>query len=59
MIGDTEADILAGREASVMTIGVSYGFHGPRIARSKPDFIVEDIADVIPILLTEDMPTNR
>jgi pyrophosphatase PpaX len=58
MIGDTEADILAGRKATVMTIGVSYGFQGPRIAGSKPDFIVEDIADVISILLAEDIPIN-
>jgi pyrophosphatase PpaX len=52
MVGDTDADILAGREATVMTIGVSYGFHGSRIAESKPDFIVEDIADIIPLLLS-------
>jgi len=53
MIGDTEADILAGKKAKVMTIGVSYGFHGSHIAGSKPDFIVGDIADIIPILLFE------
>lgn len=53
MVGDTESDILAGREARVMTIGVSYGFHGSRIAESKPDFLVEDIADILPILLLE------
>ena len=58
MIGDTEVDILAGRNAKVMTIGVSYGFRGPHIARSKPDFIIEDIADLIPLLLP-DPNSNR
>ena len=58
MIGDTEADILAGKNAKVMTIGVSYGFHGSHIAGSKPDFIVEDIVDIIPILLP-DLKSNR
>src|SRR5947207_1152556 len=53
MIGDTEADILAGKNAKVMTIGVSYSFHGSHIAGSKPDFIVEDIVDIIPILLPD------
>ena len=53
MIGDTEADILAGKNAKVMTIGVSYGFHGSHIVGSKPDFIVEDIVDIIPILLPD------
>jgi len=53
MIGDTEADILAGKKAKVMTIGVSYGFHGSHIAGSKPDYIIDDIADIIPILLSE------
>jgi len=53
MIGDTEADILAGKNAKVRTIGVSYGFHGSHIAGSKPDFIIGDIANLIPILLPE------
>ena len=51
MIGDTEVDIIAGREAGVQTIGVSYGFHGRRIAESKPDFIVRDIKDILSIIL--------
>ncbi len=58
MIGDTEVDILAGRNAKVMTIGVSYGFRGHHIAESEPDFIIEDIADLIPLLLP-DPNSNR
>jgi len=51
MIGDTEADILAGKSAGTKTIGVSSGFHGSRIVESHPDFVINDIADVIPIIL--------
>jgi pyrophosphatase PpaX len=53
MIGDTESDILAGKNAKVMTVGVSYGFHGSRVVESGPDFIIGDIADIIPIVLRE------
>lgn len=53
MVGDTDADILAGKSAGTKTIGVSYGFLGPRIADSNPDFLVSDIADVVPIILLD------
>jgi len=53
MIGDTESDVLAGKSAGLKTIGVSYGFLGSRIADSNPDFLVSDIADVVPIILSD------
>lgn len=51
MIGDTDVDILAGREAGTKTIGVTYGFHGERVRRSNPDYIVDDISEVLPLIL--------
>lgn len=51
MIGDSPTDIEAGKNAKVATIGVIYGFHGERVAHSKPDFLVHDIADILPIIL--------
>lgn len=51
MVGDTIMDIVAGKNAGVKeTIGVTYGFGGRKIVESNPDFIVNDIAQVIPIL---------
>jgi pyrophosphatase PpaX len=50
MIGDTKVDILAGKNAGVRTIGVSYGFAGPDIIRYHPDFVVDDILDVLPLV---------
>lgn len=51
MIGDSDVDILAGREAGTKTIGVTYGFHGEKIRESNPDYLVDDIFDVIPFIL--------
>jgi pyrophosphatase PpaX len=51
MIGDTEADILAGKNAGIRTVGVSYGFAGPGIIQYDPDFLVDDILDVLKITL--------
>ena len=56
MVGDTEADILAGKSAGTKTIGVSYGFHGAKIAESYPDFVVEDITAIISIILAGSAP---
>lgn len=51
MIGDTSADILAGKAAGVTTIGVLYGFHGAALAQSQPDHLVHDIRDLPAIIL--------
>jgi len=52
MVGDTEADILAGKSAGTKTVGVSYGFHGLKIAEVNPDFIIDDIIDLLPIVFS-------
>jgi pyrophosphatase PpaX len=51
MVGDTSADILAGKAAGVTTVGVLYGFHGEHLAGSRPDFLVRDIRELPGILL--------
>ena len=51
MIGDTRADILAGKAAGTATIGVTYGFHGIKLAESQPDYLVHDIRELPAILL--------
>lgn len=51
MIGDTDGDIYAGKNAGTRTIGVTFGFRGEKIAEDKPDFVVHDIAEIIPICL--------
>jgi HAD superfamily hydrolase (TIGR01509 family) len=51
MIGDTTADILAGKAAGVTTMGVLYGFHGAGLAQVNPDFLVRDIRELPPLIL--------
>lgn len=50
-VGDTEADIMAGRAAGMTTVGVTYGFFGDAIAATKPDHLIADIVELTPLLL--------
>ena len=51
IVGDTESDILTGKNAGVTTIAVTYGFHGKKVTETNPDFVVDDIFDILPIVL--------
>lgn len=48
MIGDTAADILAGKAAGTVTCGVTYGF-APRaeIEAAEPDFIIDRLPELL------------
>ncbi|MBI2599516.1 HAD-IIIA family hydrolase [Candidatus Daviesbacteria bacterium] len=50
MVGDTDADILAGKNAGVKTIGVTYGFIGKDIKKFKPDFIIDNMKELMQVL---------
>lgn len=50
MVGDTDVDIQAGKNAGTATIGVTYGFHGASIAEANPDYIINHIEEILPIL---------
>lgn len=43
MVGDTAADIEAGRAAGLYTVAATYGFQGPGVLESAPDAAIEDI----------------
>lgn len=45
MIGDSAADIEAGKNAGVLTVGATYGFGGRQIIKFRPDYIIEDIIE--------------
>lgn len=51
MVGDTDADILAGRAAGVRTVGVTYGFHGSDILNHAPDWTIDRLDQLLPICL--------
>ncbi|MBI2196615.1 HAD-IA family hydrolase [Candidatus Daviesbacteria bacterium] len=50
-IGDSPADIAAGKAARVKTVAALYGFHGEGLLKTRPDFVVDDIEEIIPIIL--------
>ncbi|MBU1000359.1 HAD-IA family hydrolase [Patescibacteria group bacterium] len=50
MVGDMAQDILAGRNAKVKTVGVTYGFLGQDIAKYGPDYLIDNIEDLLKIL---------
>lgn len=50
-VGDTEADIMAGRAAGMTTVGALYGFFGEALTETKPDYLIRDIAELTPLVL--------
>lgn len=51
MIGDTVADIEAGKAAGTKTIAALYGFAGPSLQNAPADHFIRDIAEVVPVIL--------
>lgn len=50
LIGDTQHDIEAGKKAGVKTIGVTYGFLGKDIKNHNPDFVIDDLEEILKVL---------
>lgn len=48
--GDTQSDILAGKNSRITTVAALYGFQKEEILTSKPDFVIKDISQIIPLL---------
>ena len=51
MVGDTASDIQAGQAAGVKTIGARYGFASASLATVQPDWVIDDISQVVTIVL--------
>jgi phosphoglycolate phosphatase-like HAD superfamily hydrolase len=49
MVGDSAADMEAGRQAGIKTCAVLYGY-GKReeMARHQPDFRIDDLRELLP-----------
>jgi phosphoglycolate phosphatase len=50
MIGDSDTDVLTGRNAGVWTCGVTYGFGAHTLASAPPDFLIGDLRELPPLL---------
>lgn len=52
MVGDTELDILCGKNAEAGTCAAAYGYRNKKIIKElKPDFIIDDITQLMPMIL--------
>jgi phosphoglycolate phosphatase len=50
MVGDSDTDILTGRNAGVWTCGVTYGFGAHTLQKVPPDLMVDDMRELPPLL---------
>jgi phosphoglycolate phosphatase-like HAD superfamily hydrolase len=50
MVGDSETDVLTGRNAGVWTCGVTYGFGAQALEEAGPDLLLQDLRD-LPLIL--------
>jgi HAD superfamily hydrolase (TIGR01509 family) len=46
VVGDTPADILAGRAIGALTVAALYGFHGRALLAANPDAAIESVSDL-------------
>jgi phosphoglycolate phosphatase len=50
MVGDSDTDVLTGRNAGVWTCGVTYGFGAQTLQTVSPDLIIDDLRELPPLL---------
>lgn len=50
MIGDSVADVMAGRNAGAWTCGVNYGFGAPTLDEALPDIRIDDLRELPKLL---------
>jgi phosphoglycolate phosphatase len=52
MVGDSEVDVLTARNANLWSVGVTYGFVPQSLERSRPDILVDTVAELAEVLTT-------
>lgn len=52
MVGDTQTDILLGKNAGIKTIAVTYGFGGKNMHASGADFVIDELKELLPLIQT-------
>ncbi|HET6402297.1 MAG TPA: HAD-IA family hydrolase [Candidatus Kapabacteria bacterium] len=50
MVGDTRADIEAGRNAGTKTVAALYGFGGERLRELDPDYAIEELKELLKLI---------
>src|SRR6202167_6277652 len=54
MVGDSGVDVQTARNAKVRACGVSYGFQPESFVEYPPDFIVDDMAELVEYVVSRD-----
>ena len=50
MVGDSDTDVLTGRNAKVWTCAVTYGFGAATLRNAPPDLLLDDMRELPPLL---------
>ena len=50
LVGDSDTDVLTGRNAKVWTCAVTYGFGAASLQNTPPDLLLEDMRELPPLL---------
>jgi phosphoglycolate phosphatase len=50
MVGDSDTDVLTGRNAGVWTCGVTYGLGAHTLEQVSPDLVIDDMRELPPLL---------
>lgn len=50
MVGDSDTDIITGRNAGALTCGVTYGFGAHTLQQVSPDLVIDDLRELPPLL---------
>lgn len=59
IIGDSDTDVLTGRNAGIWTCGVTYGFGSYTLENAPPDFKIDDLRQLPPMLYGRDRVTTE
>ena len=58
IVGDSDVDVVTGRNAGIHTCGVSYGFKPHTFAQAPPDILVHSLPELAQILNRDGTQTN-
>lgn len=50
MVGDTDLDIMVGKNASAKTIGVSWGMRGTDVYDYGADYVIDSMEEIVPLI---------
>ncbi|MBZ5551677.1 MAG: HAD-IA family hydrolase [Acidobacteriia bacterium] len=59
MVGDSDVDVMTGRNAGVATCGVTYGLGSEKMMQTPPDFYVDDLRELAALLNGQALPADQ